>query len=86
MSELDAAFAAGNLPVDGKIVQRSTPLPAFPDIDPGIEVNVSKAAVEPVWNLPLMAERFGISEDLLRRSLFEGESDSERLSSRRVLS
>jgi len=34
-------------------------------------VNVSKAAVEPVWYLPGVAERFGISESLLRRALFE---------------
>lgn len=74
MSELDAASASGALPVDGKVVQRSPASVAFPDIDQGVEVNVSKAAVEPVWHLPGMAERFGISEDLLRRSLFEGPS------------
>lgn len=72
MSELDAASLAGSLPIDGKVVQRSPVFPAFPDREPGIEVNVSKAAVEPVWHLPGMAERFGISEDLLRRALFEG--------------
>jgi GTP cyclohydrolase II len=32
---------------------------------------VTKAAVEPVWYLPGVAERFGISESGLRRSLFE---------------
>jgi hypothetical protein len=42
--------------------------------DAGVEVTTSKAAVEPVWHLPGMAARFGISEDLLRRALFEGES------------
>jgi len=39
--------------------------------DNGVEVFVSKAAVEPVWYLPGVAERFGISESLLRRALFE---------------
>ncbi|KAL0069456.1 hypothetical protein AAF712_003484 [Marasmius tenuissimus] len=39
--------------------------------DGGVEINVSKAAVEPVWWLPGVAERFGISETLLRRALFE---------------
>lgn len=37
----------------------------------GVEVAVTKAAVEPVWNLPGVAARFGISEGLLRRALFE---------------
>ncbi|KAF8985128.1 GTP cyclohydrolase N terminal-domain-containing protein [Cyathus striatus] len=36
------------------------------EADPGVEVGVSKAAVEPVWYLPGVAERFGISESLLR--------------------
>ncbi len=29
--------------------------------DPGVELTVSKAAVEPVWYLPGVAERFGMS-------------------------
>lgn len=37
----------------------------------GVELNVSKAAVEPVWYLPGIAERFGIPEGTLRRALFE---------------
>ncbi|KAF8758788.1 GTP cyclohydrolase N terminal [Rhizoctonia solani] len=41
------------------------------DADPGIELACSKAAVEPVWWLPGVAERFGIHESLLRRALFE---------------
>jgi GTP cyclohydrolase II len=32
---------------------------------------VTKAAIEPVWYLPAVAERFGISESELRRGLFE---------------
>ncbi|KAH0826250.1 GTP cyclohydrolase N terminal-domain-containing protein [Lanmaoa asiatica] len=41
------------------------------DADPGVEIAASKAAVDPVWYLPGVAERFGISETLLRRALFE---------------
>jgi len=39
--------------------------------DPGVEVNVSKVAFENVWYLPGVAERLKVSENLLRRSLFE---------------
>ncbi|GAA6013444.1 hypothetical protein JCM10207_008848 [Rhodosporidiobolus poonsookiae] len=39
--------------------------------DAGVELNVSKAAVEPVWYLPGIAERFGIKEGELRRHLYE---------------
>ena len=39
--------------------------------DAGVEVNVSKVAFEHVWMLNLMAKRLGVSETLLRRSLFE---------------
>jgi GTP cyclohydrolase II len=35
------------------------------------ELAVTKFAVEPVWYLPGVAERFGIDEATLRRSLFE---------------
>lgn len=75
MSELDGAAASGALKVDGKVVLDSVPLKdehgqpmqGFP----GVELVTSKAAVEPVWYLPGVAERFGISEGLLRRALFE---------------
>lgn len=76
MSELDEAARKGDLAVDGTIVLRSPPpLKADGTVDekaiPGVEVNVSKAALDPVWYLPGVAERFGISEKLLRRALFE---------------
>jgi hypothetical protein len=64
MSELDAAAIAGTLKVDGKIVLQSRPLmdengqPST--APPGIELVTSKAAVEPVWYLPGVAERFGM--------------------------
>jgi GTP cyclohydrolase II len=59
MSELNDAVAKGRLKVDGKIMK-----------DTG-EVAVTKAAVEPVWYLPGIADRFGVKEDALRRTLFE---------------
>ena len=34
------------------------------------QVNIFKAAVEPVWHLPGVAARFGCSEETLRRHLF----------------
>ncbi|KAF8808776.1 cyclohydrolase [Phlegmacium glaucopus] len=63
MSELDDAARKGDITVDGHIVLKSE--------TSGVKVTVSKAAVEPVWYLPGVAERFGISESLLRRALFE---------------
>ena len=60
--ELDDAARKGTIEVDGSIVLRSQPLRNVDgspsDAEPGIEVNVGKAAVEPVWYLPGMAERF----------------------------
>jgi len=74
MTELDLANSTGSIEVDGKIVTKSQILPAFPNNDPGIEVNTYKAAIEPVWHLPGLAKRFEVSEELLRRALFEGKS------------
>jgi GTP cyclohydrolase II len=59
MPELKAAIDAGRLKPDGKIL--------FANGD----VRVTKAAIDPVWYLPGVAERFGIKESQLRRSLFE---------------
>ncbi|GAA5930496.1 uncharacterized protein JCM15063_004826 [Sporobolomyces koalae] len=39
--------------------------------DAGVELNTSKVALEPVWYLPGIAERFNVSEGHLRRCLFE---------------
>lgn len=50
---------AGLVAVDGEIVRASG------------DIAVTKAAIDPVWYLPGIAERFGISEDKLRRTLFE---------------
>lgn len=64
LSEIDVSATKGDLVVDGKIVLKSrqginedgTPSTE----DPGVELKVSKAAVEPVWYLPGVAERFGM--------------------------
>jgi GTP cyclohydrolase II len=59
MPELVAAIAAGRLKPDGDILQANG------------DVKVTKAAIDPVWYLPGLAERFGVKESALRRSLFE---------------
>jgi hypothetical protein len=72
--ELDEAVKAGRISIDGKIVLKSAGSIASKstaDRDHGVEVAVSKGAVEPVWYLPGVAKRFGVSETLLRRALFE---------------
>ncbi|KAJ3810211.1 GTP cyclohydrolase N terminal-domain-containing protein [Lentinula aff. lateritia] len=76
LKEIDEAVRRGEIVVDGKIVMGSEPLTredgsAVQGIDAGVEVNVSKAAVDPIWYLPGVAQRFGIAESLLRRALFE---------------
>ena len=59
MPEFSDAIAAGRLKPDGHILR-----------DNG-EVLVTKAAIDPVWYLPGIAERFAVDESELRRSLFE---------------
>lgn len=58
--ELGDAVKQGRLVPDGKIC-----------LNEGGELKVTKFAVEPVWYLPGVAERFNVSEGDLRRSLFE---------------
>lgn len=60
LPELEESVKAGRLVPDGKICLNSSG-----------ELAVTKFAVEPVWYLPGVAERFGIDEGTLRRSLFE---------------
>ncbi|EPQ26061.1 uncharacterized protein PFL1_06269 [Pseudozyma flocculosa PF-1] len=77
MPELDTAQLAGTFPVDGKVVVKSQRLAGVPDdVDPGCEVNVSKAAVDPVWYLPGVADRLGVTEGALRRAIFEDTGGS----------
>ena len=59
LAELREAMAAGRIEPDGKVLME------------GGEANVTKAAIEPVWYLPGIAERLKITEADLRRSLFE---------------
>lgn len=59
MPELRQAVEQGRLSVDGKVMKV------------GGDLVVTKAAIEPVWYLPGIARRFGISETELRRALFE---------------
>jgi hypothetical protein len=64
LSEIDHPLPNYSLPVDGKHVVRSRPLlnedGSVSQLDPGVELPVSKAAIEPVWYLPGVAERFGV--------------------------
>lgn len=57
--ELQEAVNQGRIAVDGTILK------------PGGELVVTKAAIEPVWHLPGIAQRFGVKESDLRRTLFE---------------
>ncbi|WPB76430.1 GTP cyclohydrolase II [Archangium violaceum] len=59
MPELRDAITAGRLKPDGNILCANG------------DVSVVKAAVEPVWYLPGIAKRFGLTEAQLRRGLFE---------------
>jgi GTP cyclohydrolase II len=59
MPELRDAITAGRLIPDGKILTAAG------------DVTVTKAAIEPVWYLPGIAERFGVKDHDLRRALFE---------------
>ncbi len=57
--EVRAAIAAGRLLCDGDV------------ITPSGSVRVMKAAIDPVWYLPGIAERFGVDEMSMRRCLYE---------------
>ncbi len=59
LPELHEAIEKGRLKTDGKIVHENG------------DVAVYKAAVDPVWYLPGVAERFGVTEENLRHTLFE---------------
>jgi GTP cyclohydrolase II len=59
MPEILAAMGARRLAADGGILHKSG------------DISVTKIAVDPVWHLPGVAARFGVSEGELRRTLFE---------------
>ena len=56
--EVKDALRAGRLKPDGKILKEDG------------QSLVTKAAIEPVWYLPGVAERFGCTEEVLRQALF----------------
>lgn len=57
--EIVTEVQEGRIPVDGEVVGKNA------------DCKVTKAAIEPVWFLPAVAERFQIPESDLRRALFE---------------
>jgi GTP cyclohydrolase II len=59
LHEMQDALAAGRLANDGNVVHQNG------------SVSVVKIAIDPVWYLPGIAERFGTTEMDLRRALFE---------------
>jgi GTP cyclohydrolase II len=59
LPEVREAIELGRLSQDGVVVHA------------GGEVSVIKAAIDPVWHLPGVAKRFGVTEAVLRRTLFE---------------
>jgi len=59
LPEIKMAIATRRLNVDDEIVHEAG------------DVSVTKIALDPVWWLPGVAERFGVSEGSLRRCLFE---------------
>src|SRR5467141_1383094 len=59
LAEMRAAIRAGRLKPDGKYIVENGSLA------------VVKVAIDPVWHLPGIAERFGTTETNLRRALFE---------------
>lgn len=58
MPEIQEAITKKRLKIDNKIVDKNH------------DVLVTKAAIDPVWYLPGIAERFAISEGELRKTLF----------------
>ena len=59
MPELKEAIVAGRLKPDGDILTANG------------DVKVTKAAIDPVWYLPGLANRFKVKESVVRRALFE---------------
>ena len=59
LPEMQSAIAAGRLKNDGDVVHENG------------SISVVKIAIDPVWYLPGIADRFGTTENDLRRALFE---------------
>ncbi|KAF4943869.1 hypothetical protein FGADI_13105 [Fusarium gaditjirri] len=60
VAEIVDSMRLGRLKADGSIV-----------LNEASDVRVTKVAVEPVWYLPGVADRFGVDEVVLRRALVE---------------
>lgn len=64
MAEIDLSASKGEITVDGKVVLKSRPLMNADGTESeeysGVDIRIGKAAVEPVWFLPGVAERFGM--------------------------
>lgn len=59
LGELREAISTGRLKADGDVLMENG------------DASVTKAAIEPVWYLPGLAQRLGLKETDLRRALFE---------------
>jgi GTP cyclohydrolase II len=59
LPEIRQRVETGDIVPDGRVVLENG------------EIRVTKAAIDPVWHLPGIAERFGVAEPELRRRLFE---------------
>lgn len=59
MPEITEAIELGRLKIDGTVIRNQG------------DITVTKAALDPVWYLPGIAQRFGVDEGELRRVLFE---------------
>jgi GTP cyclohydrolase II len=59
LPEIQARLAGGHIKADGELMKATG------------DIAVTKIAVDPVWHLPGIAERFGTTETNLRRQLFE---------------
>ena len=59
LMEMQEAIAQGRLKPDGGVLFENG------------DVNVTKIAIDPVWHIPGLAERFGVDEHVFRRVIFE---------------
>ena len=59
LMEMKEAIAQGRLKPDGGVLLENG------------DVNVTKIAIDPVWHIPGLAERFGVDEHVFRRAIFE---------------
>ena len=57
--EILDALSAGRLKADGRVLQRDG------------SIHVTKIAIEPVWHLPSLAARLGVTQCALRTALVE---------------